>query len=73
MQYSVILLLRAIFLLRAITYCCLQARGYGFFKILLFLTRSGTCYLTGHPSLEQDLSLKIEERDQTIWICMLEL
>ena len=26
-----------------------------------------------HPSLEQDLSLKIEERDQTIWICMLEL
>ena len=26
-----------------------------------------------HPSLEQDLSLKIEERDQTIWICILEL
>ena len=30
-------------------------------------------YYTHHPSLEQDLSLKIEERDQTIWICMLEL
>ena len=26
-----------------------------------------------HPSLEQDLSLKIEERDQTIWICIQEL
>ena len=26
-----------------------------------------------HPSLEQDLSLKIKERDQTIWICILEL
>ena len=29
--------------------------------------------LQRHPSLEQDLSLKIEERDQTIWICILEL
>ena len=26
-----------------------------------------------HPSLEQDLSLKIEERDQTMWIFILEL
>ena len=26
-----------------------------------------------HPSLEENLSLKIEERDQTIWICILEL
>ena len=28
---------------------------------------------TYHHSLEQELSLKIEERDQTIWICILEL
>ena len=37
------------------------------------LTLSLVNWLRNHPSLEQDLSLKIEERDQTIWICMLEL
>ena len=26
-----------------------------------------------HPWAGEDLSLKIDERDQTIWICMLEL
>ena len=26
-----------------------------------------------HPSAGEDLSLKIDERDQTLWICILEL
>ena len=26
-----------------------------------------------HPWAEEDLSLKIDEHDQTIWICILEL
>ena len=26
----------------------------------------------GHPWAGEDLSLKIDERDQTIWICILE-
>ena len=31
------------------------------------------CEIEAHPWAGEDLSLKIDERDQTIWICMLEL
>ena len=30
-------------------------------------------FFIGHPSVEKDLSLKIEVRDQTIWTSTLEL
>ena len=33
----------------------------------------GLCSGQNHPWAGEDLSLKIDERDQTIWICILEL
>ena len=47
--------------------------GYTKWRGTLLQEMIHSVMVSTHPSLEEDLSLKIEELDQTIWICILEL
>ena len=48
--------------------------GWSTFREKIFIwANSVIIHSLKHPWAGEDLSLKIDERDQTIWICMLEL